>query len=139
MRDLKNLLCSPTDQELGQQWQFAGLNLKPVTMRCVWNLLWDLPLGPAELTDFGVASDDHYRALQSVVRHGGEEVGSGVKKEAVVRAKVRRLVVELDQAYGNGPAITALVYKYAPAWQGLTFETPWDVIAEGRDEVEVPF
>jgi hypothetical protein len=135
---MQDLLHGTSDQELGAHWLFAGLDIKPVTRRCVWNLLWDLPLSPAERTDFGVASVDHHRALQAVVRDGGD-LGSEVEEDAAFRAGLRCLVVALDQACGHGPAITALVHQYAPEWQELTFQTPWDVFDGGLDEEEVPF
>jgi len=36
--------------------------------------------------------------------------------------------VELDQAFGNGPKLTALVKKYAPEYSDLIFKTSWDEI-----------
>jgi hypothetical protein len=39
-------------------------------------------------------------------------------------------MVELDQALGNGPALTALVKKYAPEFVGITFRTPYDLMRE---------
>jgi hypothetical protein len=58
---------------------------------------------------FGIESDRHYRALQYAV------------KMHRVRLK------ELEQALGDGEAITALIRPGNP-YYGVTFKTPWDVL-----------
>src|SRR5215217_4165512 len=47
---------------------FEGLSVHPVTMDLVEHLLLDMPLEPAEAIDFGVDTNEHYRALQWMVQ-----------------------------------------------------------------------
>lgn len=93
---------------------FGSEKLLPVTRSLVSRLLLDLSLTPAATVDFGVDSDDHYRALKNVV-FNALEVGSAVE-----------LGKELDQACGNGLRLEALVRKYAPVWADVvTFSIPY--------------
>lgn len=92
---------------------FVGSSVQRMTIRLICKLSFDLPLTPAQLNDFGVASDDHYRALRAVLM--AEESGG-----------LRQVGEELDQAMGNGVALTKLVQKYAPEFKALRFETSWD-------------
>jgi hypothetical protein len=104
-----------------------GRPLRPVTQNLMSNLAMDLPLTPAQINDFGVATAMHYRALRAVLFN--DEVGSELDEVEIQRVLQRRLA-ELDQAWGNGPALTALVKKYAPQYVGITFVTPYDLIRE---------
>lgn len=92
---------------------FVGSSVRRMTVRLICKLSFDLPLTPAQLNDFGVASDDHYRALRAVLK--AEESGG-----------LRQVGEELDQAMCNGPALTKLVQKYAPEFKALRFETSSD-------------
>ena len=49
-----------------------GLPIRPVTKNLVNNLILDRPLSPAQITDFGVDSEDHYRALKTILLDGEE-------------------------------------------------------------------
>lgn len=95
--------------------EFVGSSIRRMTVRLICNLTLDLPLTPAQLNDFGVGSDDHYRALLAVLN--AEESGG-----------LRQVGEELDQAMCNGPALTKLVQKYAPEFKALRFETSWDAL-----------
>lgn len=92
---------------------FVNSSIRRLTVRLICNLSFDLPLTPAQINDFGVASDDHYRALRAVLN--AEESGG-----------LRQVGEELDQAMCNGRALTKLVQKYAPEFKALRFETSWD-------------
>lgn len=87
--------------------------IRPLTKRLVWNLTMDLPMEVPLIADFGIKTETHYRALKAVL-------------ETEAQIEFEDLVKELDAAYGNGPALTALVEKYAPQFKGLVFETVWD-------------
>ncbi|MCB0174796.1 MAG: hypothetical protein KDJ97_30080, partial [Anaerolineae bacterium] len=45
------------------------------------------------------------------------------------KRELRKRVIELDKAYGNGPKLTALVKKYAPEYGAVVFTTSWDILA----------
>jgi hypothetical protein len=92
---------------------FVNSSKRRITVRLICNLSLDLPLTPAQLNDFGVASDDHYRALRAVL-------------DAVESGGLRQVGEELDHAMCNGQALTKLVQKYAPEFKALRFETSWD-------------
>ena len=96
--------------------EFAGAKVRPMTLALIWNLLMDLPLTPAQSNDFGVATRDHYRALNAVI-HAEHPLG------------LRGFGEELDRAMGNGPALTKLVQTYAPQYKALRFATPWDELS----------
>ena len=72
-----------------------------------------------------VDTADHYRALKAALMH--EE--SGQDPEDYTVPEMRKRIVELDQAYGNGPKLTALVNRYAPQYGHITFHTAWDELA----------
>lgn len=61
----------------------------------------------ATVVDFGIASTEHFGALQYAVIH--DEV----------------TLEELDQALGNGPAIQALISEGNP-YRRVIFRTDWD-------------
>ncbi len=120
---------------------FEDLEVRPVTRRLVHNLCWDLPLSPAEMTDFGVDHDEHYLALREVLvgddayremENQGIEPPEG--DEAI--QEMKQIIGELEQAWGNGPKLTALVEKYAPRYSGVIFKTSRDVLGEVTSETE---
>jgi hypothetical protein len=102
-----------------------GYQVRPVTQRLMSNLALDLPLTPAQIYDFGVETEMHYRALKAVLFN--DEPGSEELDESEIQRDLQKRLAELDQACGNGPALTALVKKYAPEFVGITFKTPYDL------------
>lgn len=116
---------------------FEGLPIRPITRHMATSLLFDLPLAPPELCDFGVDTANHYRALQEVLFVGPASDEESVDDHKAYQALCER-VKELDQALGHGPMLNALVRKYAPAYAQLVhFQTSWDEIF-GRTEEETP-
>lgn len=109
---------------------FEDLQIRPLTRRLVEHLLWDLPLSVPETMDFGVRTEDHYRALVFVLKYDAEDEDSDEALD-----ELRRRIVELDQAYGNFRMLNALIQKYAPEYARVVqFQpTPWDEIY-GRTE-----
>lgn len=108
-------------------------SIRPATKRLVGNLTLDLPMDPPLMTDFGIDSDDHYRALRAVLFNEDH----AETPEAAAGAAKKRMRF-LDDAHGNGPRLNALVKLYAPEYADrVTFQTSWDVIY-GRtgDEAE---
>ena len=105
-------------------------SIRPVTQSLVNHLYFDLPLTPPQITDFGVTSDDHYRALHTVLfDHRGEDRPETVQD---IEAHTHARTLLLDDALGNGPKLNALVKLYAPEYADrVTFETSWDVM-DGR-------
>lgn len=95
-------------------------DIHPTTRKLMTHILLDLPLDAAVITDFGVVTDNHYRALKAVMDNTAETVESSDLAEM------------LDQVCGDGPGITALVEKYAPAYakRGVVFKTAYDVSPE---------
>ena len=102
--------------------------LQPITEHLWCNLAMDLPLTPAQINDFGVKTAMHYRALKAVLIT--DEAGSEELDQVEIQRVLQKRLAELDQAWGNGPALTALVKKYAPQFAGITFETPYDLVRE---------
>ena len=94
---------------------FEGTGVRPTTIHLIWLLLLDLPLTPAVSDDFGVTTPRHYQALQAVVN-------------TTMSVSPVELGQELDQALGNGLALTALVQQHAPAFQDVRFATIWDAL-----------
>ena len=78
----------------------------------VMGLLLDSGLTLAQRTNFGITSDDHYRALHDAA------------EEFIETRGMRPLLTALDRALGDGPKITAFVRQYAPHWSGIVFSTP---------------
>ena len=111
----------------GLEAVIVDLTIRPLTRRLIGNLLWDLPLSVPEMADFGVDSPDHYRALRAMLVT--DSPTAEVQTKAAIQREFRQRVTELDQAYGNGPRLTALVKKYAPQYGQLTFQTSWDALA----------
>src|SRR5437764_6298770 len=83
--------------------------VREVTKRVYDCLLADDWPSAAGVLDFGLKTAEHFGALRHAVRC------HGVTLE------------ELDDALGDGPAITALVRVGNP-YAGVAFETPWDDI-----------
>jgi hypothetical protein len=106
----------------------ARYQVRLMTQRLMANLMFDLPLTPAQRDDFGVETDDHYRALKAVLFNDKED--SEEATEAEIQLELEKRLVELDRACGNGPALTALVKKYAPEFAGITFKTFYDVLRQ---------
>ena len=103
---------------------FHDLPVKPLTKRLAVNLLFDLPLSPPEIVDFGIDSDTHYYALRAVLKANDED-----------KATLRQFLPELDAAYGHGAKLNALVKRYAPAYaEQVRFWTSWDGIMGRTDE-----
>jgi hypothetical protein len=107
----------------------AGLNIRPLTKRLVDQLCLDLPLPLPVVVDFGVDTADHYRALRAICLNDPQQEDFDPDDQDQVNRELRKRIVELDQAYGNGPKLTALVKKYAPEYSELTFATAWDALA----------
>lgn len=108
-----------------------ALPVRPTTQRLVTHLILDLPLTPAVMTDFGVTSDNHYRALKDVLLNDSEDAVDADAEDEQVSAHVLQVlqqrIRELDQALGNGRQLNTLVRKYAPAYAGhVSFWTSWD-------------
>jgi hypothetical protein len=125
-----------------EEVMFEGLEVRPATQRLVRNLCWDLPLTPAGLNDFGVETANHYRALREVLAvddesRDMEKQGKGPPAGDGVIQEMKRRIMELERACGNGPQLTALVEKYAPRYREITFTTPWDIINAGMGEEEI--
>ena len=103
-------------------------SLRPITRNLWSNLALDKPLTPAQMNDFGVETAMHYRALRAVIFY--DEADGEELDEVRIQRGLQKRLAELDQALGNGPALTALVRKYAPQFAGITFETPYDIMRE---------
>ena len=108
-------------------------SLRPVTQNLMSNLALDKPLTPAQINDFGVETAMHYRALRAVIFY--DEADGEEPDWVEVRRGLQKRLAELDQAWGNGPALTALVRKYAPQYVGITFVTPYDLMRELQGEL----
>jgi hypothetical protein len=113
-----------------------GQKIRPVTKHLVELFLEDRPLTPACAVDFGVETIDHYYALRNMFfGQIAVEAGNGDKRAI---QELRNRVVELDEAYGNGAKLNALVRKYVPAFAKVVrFHTSWDEIF-GRSDEETP-
>lgn len=93
--------------------------LRPLAEEVYRCLVLDVWPGPAAVVDFGLATDEHYGALQDAV------LNHGVMPE------------QLDDAMGDGAALTALIRPGSP-YHGIRFSTPWDHIMKSlKGEVEV--
>lgn len=91
-------------------------------------LLLDLPLSPAQTTDFGVDTADHYRALRDSIT---AEVNAGTSVPETIIGMARRL--------GNGPALTAWTQTHWP--DAPVFTTAYDGLGdpEQGDPEQYPF
>jgi predicted HAD superfamily phosphohydrolase len=97
----------------------------------------------AQCDDFGVQSDDHYRALKAVLMQDSSEdfeVGDlfEVDEFFAYLSKIEiRKFQELEQALGYGERLNQLVKKYAPEYVGVvTFRTIWDEQRELEAELK---
>jgi hypothetical protein len=91
------------------------------------NLLFDQPLSPAQVTDFGVDTEQHYRALNDAISAESETT------------EVPAIVIGLARRLGDGPALTAWVRGYWP--DAPVFETAYDGLGdpEQGDPEQYPF
>ena len=80
--------------------------IRPLATDCYDALMMDMPLRPAMVVDFGIDDNNHHSALQRAVRAGAT-------------------VQELDNALGDGPALTALVKKHTDI--DMVFKTSYDI------------
>ena len=115
---LLQLLYKGIDRELAHV-----PTVRPMTRTLIRKLVLDAPLSPAELTDFGVDSPNHYRALRQALETGMEATDMATFAQ------------ELDKGLGDGPALTALVQRYVPGC-GVTFTTVWDTLSEFSESGE---
>ena len=74
----------------------------------------DLPLSSVQADDSGISSARHYQALRAALDTAVEQTES-----------IAEFAQALDQALGNGQALTQLVKRYTPDC-GVTFTTVWD-------------
>jgi hypothetical protein len=113
---------------------FTGLTIRPLTKKLVTHVLLDIALTPAMTVDFGVDSDDHYRALKEILFVDDDQELSDPdedEEQAIAQATehLRQRIVALDAALGNGQMLNALVNQYAPQYVGrVHFCTSMDVI-----------
>ncbi|MFC1975679.1 hypothetical protein ACFLXQ_04725 [Chloroflexota bacterium] len=123
----------PCHNEIRSTWA-DDLNIRAITKGLVNRIMFDLPLAPPHLVDFGVDTPDHYRALRAVlINDGALTVESSQNK---VLRELNKRIVELDQAYGNGSKLMALVKKYAPEYADLLFRTSWDEIRSAQQALQ---
>lgn len=108
---------------------FPDLAVRPLTRHFVGRLLFDLPLSPAMVTDFGVESADHYRALKDALFAAQFEIEADAEEGGAVLSGLRKRMVELDRALGDGARLTAFVRRYAPHMaRQVRFHTFWDML-----------
>ncbi len=96
------------------------------------NVLFDQPLTPAQVVDFGVDTEQHYRALSNTISAESETT------------EVPMIVIGMARRLGNGPSLTAWVRGYWP--DAPEFHTVYDLLGapdepeegEGDDE-QYPF
>jgi hypothetical protein len=113
-----------------------GLKIRPVTKHLVELLLDDWPLTPACTNDFGVDSVDHYSALSHLFR--GKVAWEALEGDKSAIEALRKRVMALDEASGNGAMLNALVRQYVPDFASIVhFHTSWDEIC-GRTEEASP-
>src|SRR5207247_21111 len=84
------------------------------------SLLLDNGRTPAQRTDFGITSDDHYQAMCDAI------------DESVETQVMPPVLVQLDQALGDGVKLTAFVKQYTPHWGGIAFTPPLDGLPRGE-------
>ena len=116
------------ESNAGDDPLIAGLNIRPITKGLVSKLFLDLSLSVPETVDFGVDTPDRYRALRAIFLNDPKQEDFDPDDQDQVYREMRKRIVELDQAYSNGPKLTALVKKYAPEYSAIIFTTPWDVL-----------
>ena len=101
------------DLILGAGDELEKAPVRTVTKRLLQAMALDLSLSHLECDDFGVKSENHYRALR-------ECMSVAAKDKTIVE-----VAMEFDQALGNSEKLNALVKKYAPEYT-VTFTTVWD-------------
>lgn len=94
--------------------------VRPIVEDLVMNLLLGAGLTPAQRADFGIATDDHYRAMRDAI------------DEVVETQGMWPLLRELDAALGDGAKLTAFVKRYAPHWGGIQYTTALDGLPRGE-------
>ena len=87
----------------------TGLNIRPLTKRLVDQLCLDLPLPLPVVTDFGVDTADHYRALRAILLNDPKQEDFDPDDQEQVNRELRKRIVELDQAYGNGAKLNTSI------------------------------
>lgn len=113
---------------------FAGLEIKSLTKRLVYNFILDLPLEPPLIVDFGVESDRHYGALKAALFNDAEDRASAMnlfdeENDQSALEDLKRRIAELDAAYGSSEKLNQFVKRYAPEYAGVYFQpTSWDII-----------
>lgn len=111
------------------------LQIRPVTRRLAFQLLWDLPLNHTIITDFGVDTPDHYRALKSVLLYDPNPERDQAEGRSL--EQLRTQILKLEDALGNGAKLNALVSQFAPEYAPhVYFQTSWDVIYDRTDEMQ---
>ena len=123
------------------------------TRDAIGRLCFGEPLSIPAMTDYGIKSDRHYRALRDAMLNDYpmtaeqyadlkgvslEEVKNITAEEhqAVIQEELAKKYVAFEKMRTNGKAITAFVEKYAPEHRGIVFRTPAD---EMRDlGVDIP-
>ena len=109
---------------------FPALPICPLTRQLVARLFFDLPMTASLVADFGIRSEDHYRALRTALWYTADDIETGDddnEEHAASLSDLRQRIVALDAAYGNGPRLNAFVRQYAPAYAAqVRFETVWD-------------
>jgi hypothetical protein len=104
------------------------------------HLLLDLPVTPPLAGDFGIRSADHYRALKTALFAAQEDIEAAVEDadgaEAASLSGLRKRILALDAAYGQGARLTAFVREYAPLYaERVSFRTVWDALF-GRSDAD---
>jgi hypothetical protein len=106
---------------------FADLPIYPVTRHLVERLCFDMPLSPAMVSDFGITSEAHYRALRTALF--ADDRADEDEDEESVTAALRQRILALDHALGHGERLTAFVARYAPHYAGqVKFRTVLDIL-----------
>jgi hypothetical protein len=109
---------------------FGDLPIRPVTRHLVERLFFDMPLSPAAISDFGITSEVHYRALKEALFAAPEDCEADDAEEMTLSGLHQRIVT-LDAALGHGERLTAWVAQHAPHYDGqVRFRTVWDILFE---------
>ncbi|RIK36795.1 MAG: hypothetical protein DCC55_26160 [Chloroflexi bacterium] len=94
--------------------ELAGVPVRPTVKAFLGGLLLERPLYGPHAYVFGIASELHYQALQTAL------------EAAIEQDALAAFAQALDQASGNGKALTHLVKQYAPDYQ-VTFTVGQEV------------
>jgi hypothetical protein len=120
---------------------FEGLSVHTVTMDLVEHLLLDMPLEPAEAIDFGVDTNEHYRALQWMVQDAcrGWENVEDEEGYGLILYGLCSIIVELDRARNDSAKLNALLRTYVPTFEDLIrFQTTRDLLLGRSDKPAKP-